>query len=58
MPQKSKAPVDESDALAGPHPASWASWTLQAAAADDTSLEDEPSRHVDYLSHDWKKEDI
>ncbi|KAJ5112080.1 hypothetical protein N7532_000125 [Penicillium argentinense] len=27
-------------------------------AADDTSVEDEPSRHVDYLSHEWKEEDI
>jgi len=25
---------------------------------DDTALRDEPSRHVDYLSHDWKEEDI
>lgn len=27
-------------------------------AVDDTSLEAEPSRHVDYLSHEWKEEDI
>ena len=27
-------------------------------AADDTFLEMEPSRHVDYLSHTWKEEDI
>lgn len=33
-------------------------WTSQAPSADDTSLEDEPSRHVDYLSHDWREEDI
>jgi hypothetical protein len=33
-------------------------WTLQAPAADDTSLEDEPSRHVDYLSHEWREDDI
>ncbi|KIW03947.1 hypothetical protein, variant [Verruconis gallopava] len=25
---------------------------------DDTSLKPEPSRHVDYLSHDWVEEDI
>ncbi|ODM15934.1 hypothetical protein SI65_08775 [Aspergillus cristatus] len=31
---------------------------LQTPAADDTSLEEEPSRHVDYLSHDWREEDI
>lgn len=33
-------------------------WTVQAPSADDTSIEDEPSRHVDYLSHDWREEDI
>lgn len=27
-------------------------------AADDSSVEDEPSRHVDYLSHEWREEDI
>ena len=25
---------------------------------DDTNLRPEPSQHVDYLSHDWKEEDI
>ena len=25
---------------------------------DDTAIRIEPSRHVDYLSHDWKEEDI
>lgn len=28
------------------------------AASDDSSIETEPSRHVDYLSHEWKEEDI
>lgn len=27
-------------------------------AEDDTSMRHEPSRHVDYLSHEWKEEDI
>ncbi|KAH0556856.1 hypothetical protein GP486_005355 [Trichoglossum hirsutum] len=27
-------------------------------AEDDTAVRDEPSRHVDYLSHDWKEEDL
>ncbi|OAX83433.1 hypothetical protein ACJ72_02212 [Emergomyces africanus] len=27
-------------------------------AGDDASIENEPTRHVDYLSHDWKEEDI
>jgi hypothetical protein len=25
---------------------------------DDNAIENEPTRHVDYLSHDWKEEDI
>jgi Fungal protein of unknown function (DUF1752) len=25
---------------------------------DDQAVEDQPTRHVDYLSHDWKEEDI
>ncbi|PLB48565.1 hypothetical protein P170DRAFT_359333 [Aspergillus steynii IBT 23096] len=33
-------------------------WRLQTPAADDHSIEEEPSRHVDYLSHEWKEEDI
>lgn len=31
---------------------------LQAHAEDDTALQVKPSRHVDYLSHNWKEEDI
>ncbi|TKA75290.1 hypothetical protein B0A49_04032 [Cryomyces minteri] len=27
-------------------------------ATDDTAIRNEPSRHVDYLSHDWREEDI
>ncbi|KAF2460006.1 hypothetical protein BDY21DRAFT_361872 [Lineolata rhizophorae] len=27
-------------------------------AGDDTSIKPEPQRHVDYLSHDWKEEEI
>lgn len=33
-------------------------WTCGTPAADDTSVEEEPSRHVDYLSHEWREEDI
>jgi hypothetical protein len=29
-----------------------------AISEDDTSLKAEPSRHVDYLSHEWVEEDI
>jgi hypothetical protein len=31
---------------------------VHTPAADDTSVEEEPTRHVDYLSHEWKEEDI
>jgi hypothetical protein len=27
-------------------------------AEDDSAIKQEPSRHVDYLSHDWREEDI
>lgn len=27
-------------------------------AGDDTAIKSEPSRHVDYLSHNWREEDI
>lgn len=30
----------------------------QAGAGDDSVLRREPTRHVDYLSHNWKEEDI
>jgi hypothetical protein len=33
-------------------------WSCHTQAADDTSVEEEPSRHVDYLSHEWREEDI
>jgi len=26
--------------------------------ADDTAIKQEPSQHVDYLSHDWREEDV
>ena len=28
------------------------------AAGDDTNLRTEPTRHVDYLSHNWREQDI
>ncbi|KAJ5129185.1 uncharacterized protein N7515_005224 [Penicillium bovifimosum] len=50
-----KEPEDASVASTESHSSSW---TLRAPSADDSSIEDEPSRHVDYLSHDWNEEDI
>lgn len=32
-------------------------WKTKIPAADDLSIDPEPSRHVDYLSHEWKEED-
>lgn len=31
---------------------------LTPTVSDDTALKQEPSHHVDYLSHDWREEDI
>jgi hypothetical protein len=31
---------------------------LSINAEDDTAVKQAPSRHVDYLSHDWREEDI
>lgn len=31
---------------------------LTGGAVDDTAVGAQPTRHVDYLSHDWKEEDI
>lgn len=31
-------------------------WKSQTPASDDSSIEHDPSRHVDYLSHEWKEE--
>lgn len=33
-------------------------WASLKPAADDSSIEYEPSRHVDYLSHEWREEDV
>lgn len=32
--------------------------TACRTAGDDSSIEEEPERHVDYLSHEWREEDI
>lgn len=31
---------------------------LQEHAEDDTAIKNQPTRHVDYLSHSWREEDI
>ncbi|KAL4867855.1 hypothetical protein BDV12DRAFT_111391 [Aspergillus spectabilis] len=30
----------------------------QTPAADDNAVEEEPTRHVDYLSHEWREQDV
>ncbi|KAH8689205.1 hypothetical protein BGW36DRAFT_402204 [Talaromyces proteolyticus] len=32
--------------------------SLYKTSSDDSSIEEEPDRHVDYLSHEWREEDI
>ncbi|KAK2811986.1 hypothetical protein FQN50_001694 [Emmonsiellopsis sp. PD_5] len=32
--------------------------SMPRIAGDDSLIHDEPTRHVDYLSHDWEEEDI
>jgi hypothetical protein len=48
----------ESDVMSDASARSHTLRSRQAPAADDTSVEEEPSRHVDYLSHKWREEDI
>ncbi|KAJ5982149.1 hypothetical protein N7451_012249 [Penicillium sp. IBT 35674x] len=33
-------------------------WSRRTPAADDMSVEEEPCRNVDYLSHEWREEDL
>ncbi|KAJ5160655.1 uncharacterized protein N7482_007659 [Penicillium canariense] len=47
--------VSDASADGATHPPAWCYHT---PAADDSSVEEEPSRHVDYLSHEWREEDI
>lgn len=46
--------VSDASADGASHTPAW----CHTPAADDTSVEEEPSRHVDYLSHEWREEDI
>ncbi|MCJ1474340.1 hypothetical protein MMC13_002998 [Lambiella insularis] len=53
----------EDDTAATPHRTESTVFDLDAlgvpqVAGDDTAVKVEPSRHVDYLSHTWKEEDI
>ena len=33
-------------------------YRLHQSIGDDSNIRDQPSRHVDYLSHKWKEEDV
>lgn len=46
------------DGFKHPSACAAAAWAGHAPAVDDTAIEAEPSRHVDYLSHEWREEDI
>lgn len=35
-----------------------ADYRLHQSIGDDSDIRDQPSRHVDYLSHKWKEEDV
>ncbi|RDW64292.1 protein phosphatase regulator REG1 [Aspergillus mulundensis] len=54
FPEEPSAASDTSDILSADSTRS----APQISAADDSSVEEEPSRHVDYLSHEWREEDI
>lgn len=50
--------IEFSDRDSTPTPTKFTPSYLRLQPADDTFVSHEPSRHVDYLSHDWKEEDI
>ncbi|KAJ5307154.1 hypothetical protein N7476_007810 [Penicillium atrosanguineum] len=58
LPAYEGASAKESDVMSDASEGSATPRSRQTPAADDTSVEEEPSRHVDYLSHEWREEDI
>jgi hypothetical protein len=57
-----EAPPSSPIATTAPHtpaePASVSTPEAVPVSEDDTAVRSEPSQHVDYLSHEWKEEDI
>ena len=51
----SPSPVDSDDPALRPRTGST---EMPISAGDDQAIESEPTRHVDYLSHEWREEDI
>ncbi|KAI9885532.1 MAG: Translation machinery-associated protein 22 [Watsoniomyces obsoletus] len=60
--KSSPPPPSPANGVAGEHPFCWPETTtttdVMVGAEDDIAVCEEPSRHVDYLSHDWTEEDI
>jgi hypothetical protein len=54
-PQVSSPPNEQVDSAATSRPGSP---EFQERAEDDIAVRAQPSRHVDYLSHNWREEDI
>ncbi|KAA8642340.1 GATA-like domain-containing protein [Aspergillus tanneri] len=54
VPEESEAPNKASSELE----VSTQRFNIPDQVVDDCLIEDEPSRHVDYLSHEWKEADI
>ncbi|KAI1618077.1 hypothetical protein EDD37DRAFT_646893 [Exophiala viscosa] len=56
--QQYEEPVEQEDASQIPSPITEESSLSSKSTQDDQAIEAEPTRHVDYLSHEWKEEDI
>ena len=56
--EKEPVTTEEFDEYAIDTPTDTPRFGSQIPAVDDTALEVEPSRHVDYLSHEWREEDL
>ncbi|KAF1999509.1 hypothetical protein P154DRAFT_523301 [Amniculicola lignicola CBS 123094] len=54
-PRAPPSPVDDAFAFASPSAPTPDAFPV---SEDDTAVRVEPSRHVDYLSHEWQEEDI
>lgn len=54
----SQLPLQDDDATLVSSPANENAPASSRSTQDDQAIEIEPTRHVDYLSHEWKEEDI
>ncbi|KAL8709261.1 MAG: hypothetical protein Q9220_006004 [cf. Caloplaca sp. 1 TL-2023] len=58
IPAPSKSPPSSKNPLPDRRVSNSISNGSLSTAGDDMDIKDEPTRHVDYLSHNWKEEDI